>query len=294
MSAIFSSINGQQGAIKLLTAALTSGRIPNAYLFTGVSGVGKRTTALALARALIADEERHNPDLTIIEPTYCQQDDLIPLSVAREQQLSFNNQVAQIRIEQIRELTRFLAQAPLKSQRLVAIILNVESLTPNAAQALLKSLEEPGQALLILTTDNIESVPPTIISRAHIIPFCPLSTSKLQSVLSGLGIKVDPVVLNLAGGSVSKAIAYQQLLDELPSELASPFCSTFSETFSKSQLICELETINQLLLADYWQHKAWENREEKLVQYLELVKSQLSKANALLAWQCCLNRVRRN
>lgn len=189
---------GQPLACTLLERAILLNQIAPAYLFAGFYGVGKRLMARCFCQCLIVtDEERlsaqtfmqkadedlkHHPDLLWIEPTYLYQSELLPSSLAQSNGLEFKSP-AQIRIEQIREITHFLSRPPLKSKRLLVVMEAAQTLNLNAAKALLKTLEEPGQATLILVADNLEPLPPTILSRCQLIPFHRLSAQNLKKVL---------------------------------------------------------------------------------------------------------------
>ena len=142
----FSQILGQEKAVRFLKKVLQGDRIPHAYLFTGVNGVGKRTTAMALARAVnctsgISDEgcgecitcrqlaSGNFPDLISIEPDG-----------------------QNIKIEQIRELNRSLNFKPVSGKYRITIINRAEKMTEEASNSFLKTLEEPPPGNIIVLT----------------------------------------------------------------------------------------------------------------------------------------------
>jgi DNA polymerase-3 subunit delta' len=196
----FAPIIGHDRQKEILRRALAAGRIPHAYLFEGPEGVGKRLVALALARAIFCRDggcgdcpacrkvDHHNhPDLHLVEPDG-----------------SF------IRIEQVRDLQREFAFRPLEASRKICLIDGADRLNPAAANALLKTLEEPaGNALLILLAAQGENVLPTIRSRCQRLPFCRLPRERLREVLQdrlGLEEAASHVLAALSEGSFCRAL----------------------------------------------------------------------------------------
>jgi DNA polymerase III subunit delta' len=194
----FGAILGQEHALSLLQKALVSARLGHAYLFYGPSGVGKKLTALQFAKFLVCQSASaeacdtcaschkmttgNHPDVFIINPVG-----------------------AAIRIEHIRAMQRQLSYKPYESQRTIVIIDGCESLTPPAANALLKTLEEPpASALLLLLTSKKDALPLTIISRCQQIPFRPLAPPHIRAILIHQGIDepTAALVATLAEGRV--------------------------------------------------------------------------------------------
>jgi DNA polymerase-3 subunit delta' len=116
-----------------------------------------------------------------------------------------NPEGTSIRIEHIRALQRQLSYRPYESQRTVVIIDGCESLTPPAANALLKTLEEPSAStLLLLLTSKKDALPLTIISRCQQIPFRPLAPPNIRAILIQQGVDepTAALVATLAEGRV--------------------------------------------------------------------------------------------
>ncbi|MFI5359049.1 MAG: DNA polymerase III subunit delta' [Halanaerobiales bacterium] len=199
----FTKLTGQETAVRLLKDDLDSGRIHHAYLFTGIKGVGKRTLALDFARALFCQrqdgeacgtclscrkiEHSNHPDLSIINIT----------------------EGDSIKIEQIRELQRGLAFRPYEGKWKLYIIEDADRMTPEAANSLLKTLEEPPHyGVIILLAREAETLLPTIVSRCHLIQLNPLSVENIEKILLEAGYEDSEKIklaAALAGGSPGEA-----------------------------------------------------------------------------------------
>jgi DNA polymerase-3 subunit delta' len=202
----FDLIQGQDGPISILNKALQSGRVPTAYLFTGPPGCGRMTTALATAASLncasgppscgICPSCRlyaagNHPDLHLIAPVQGKRI---------------------IVIEQVRE--QILGRAylkPMNGATSTFIVDDAHLMNANAANAFLKTLEEPPVAShFILIAPDRDSVLPTIASRCQILSFRPLSRKVLEGLLLRKGIEsMDAGLLAaMARGSMERALDY--------------------------------------------------------------------------------------
>jgi DNA polymerase III subunit delta' len=157
----FETLLEQDEAKRLLNAALPD-EPAHAYLFHGPAGVGKRIAALAFAGELLGDRERverrAHPDLYVLEPLG-----------------------DQIRIDEIRELRRDLHMRPFETERRVYLVFGAHLLNAEAADALLKDLEEPPPyAVVVLVADALGPLPETIRSRCQLIPFRRLSERAIR------------------------------------------------------------------------------------------------------------------
>ena len=161
-----------QTIVQRFTTLLKNNRLAHAYLFIGPQGIGKFETALAVAGLIIGGEDKiimkrvlagNHPDVTIV--------DLL-------------EDESTLGIDQMRELISRMQLRPFEGERKVCIIKNIENLTPQAGNALLKTLEEPTpNTMLILTTSVPEKNLGTIRSRCHAVHFFPLSKDKLAAQL---------------------------------------------------------------------------------------------------------------
>jgi DNA polymerase-3 subunit delta' len=200
----FSDILCQEHAIEFLKRVISRGKIPHAYLFAGIPGIGKATTALALTQGINCQKQIDGegcgqcpscrqivggnfPDLHMIEPDG-----------------------QNIKIEQIRELNRILAFKPLSGRFRVSIIRQAETMTDEAANSLLKTLEEPPQYnILILNVTEPQALFPTIVSRCQKVLFRPIP---VQTIAEWLTVHQDlekeeaAVLAKISEGSLGRAL----------------------------------------------------------------------------------------
>jgi DNA polymerase III subunit delta' len=284
---------GQELAINLLQKAVYSQRIAPAYLFTGIEGIGKRLTANCFAKSILhTDKLRNNPDVLIIEPTYQINDKLIPFSHAQQENLDLK-QSPKIRREQIKEITQFISRKPLYSEQLIVIIEGIETLNNNNSNAFLKTLEEPGNATLILLTNQKETVLPTIKSRCQTVPFVPLSSFEIKLLLEEKGyqnINNKAEIMELARGSIGQAIEIIQHFQTIPDQLLTGWKSGLNPLQLAKEISQKLNYYQQLWLLDYWQVCLWKQfYNPQLLSYLESAKQALIKhCNPHLVWDICL------
>ncbi len=199
----FSDITGS--AADHLRSEMQSSRVVHAYLFSGPAGTGKRTLADICARALLCRGLEEKP---------C---DGCP---ACKRYLSGNHPDVHrlvpeksIRVEEIRELIDALSVRAYEGGRHVVLIEEAHKMTPQAQNALLKTLETPpGDAVFFLMTDQMTSLLPTIISRCRIIRFSVLEEADAVRVLTKHGMTGERARLlsRLAQGSVGRALEMNQ------------------------------------------------------------------------------------
>lgn len=174
----FSAIIGQPKAVNLLTRALNSNRLAHGYLFVGPEGVGKSSTARALAAHLFCQEplstapcshcggcvkfsSGNHPDFQLIRP-----------------------EGAGIKIQQIRELKKTLSFPPFTAEQRIVIIEDAQTMGREAGNSLLKILEEPPpNNLLLLVAADSEPLLETIVSRCQLIPFMPLPPEQAVRII---------------------------------------------------------------------------------------------------------------
>jgi DNA polymerase-3 subunit delta' len=187
---VFDEIVEQGEAKRLLEAAVREGPA-HAYLFHGPAGVGKSKTAFAFAAALLGDRGRvergAHPDLYVLEPLG-----------------------DQIRIDEIRTLRRDLHMRPFEAAWRVYVVRSAHLLNAEAADALLKDLEEPPEyAVIVLVADELGPLPETIRSRCQLVPFTRLSERAVRALVDGWAPGLPPeratAVARVAGGRLDRA-----------------------------------------------------------------------------------------
>ncbi len=174
-------IIGHDEIIAGLKAMLVNGKIPHALLFVGPEGIGKSAVAKVLAAALLCTDSESKPC------GLCRSCRMVENSTHPDL-LLVNPAGNAIKIDQIRQLVREAALASYTGQRRVAIIEGAESMTAQAANSLLKTLEEPpGDFVFILVSHAREKMLDTILSRCRIISFAPLYHTTLARALAEKG-----------------------------------------------------------------------------------------------------------
>jgi|SRR5579871_15130 len=198
-----SGIVGQPHAIARLRAALAAGRPHHAYLFDGPDGVGKRTAAIALAQAM-ACEARPGDGCGECDPCRKIADGLHPDLIVFEV-LPEKGQT-----ERVRELLPRLAFAPHEARARIVVIEPADELNLAAANALLKTLEEPPpRTHFVLVTARASSLLPTIRSRCLQVRFAALDDETVERELLRQGVEASAATAaaGLAGGSLGRALS---------------------------------------------------------------------------------------
>lgn len=212
------NIAGHEWAADLLAGQIARGEQRHAYLITGARGTGRRTLALRFAQALNCPQPTA-PGQPCLQCRTCRQTaamQLPDLSV-----IAAEGEGGTIKVEQIRELGRTLSLTPYASSTRFALLLNFDSATISAQNALLKTLEEaPPQVVLVLTALTTDTLLPTIVSRCEVLRLRPLPADTLADLLvSRWGIEPAEARLlaHLSSGRVGEALRLHedpQLLEE--------------------------------------------------------------------------------
>lgn len=198
----FGEIYGHGKAIAILKGVIAKGRIAHAYLFYGMEGVGKRTTADVFARALNCTaeappcddcascrkaEHRNHPDIVTVK-----EDGPI------------------IKIAAVKELMGEMKFRPREGRMRVLIMPEADRMNPPAANALLKTLEEPSEGnVLLLTTARPHALPMTILSRCQHLRFSPLPSGEVARFLrekDSIAPEAAAILAAASGGSIGKAL----------------------------------------------------------------------------------------
>jgi len=202
----FKDIKGQDKAVSFLKSVLENNRFSQAYIFFGPNGVGKKLTALNFAKAFNCaipvgqrpcdacvscrkiDASNH-PDVFLLVP---------------------EKEDASIKIDQVREVIKNISLKAYEARKKVYIIDDAHLMTPEAQNALLKTLEEPpSDSVLILITDNMESLFSTIVSRSQVVKFFPFAVAEVKDILTQV-YKIDAVkahiLAHISSGMLGEAL----------------------------------------------------------------------------------------
>ncbi len=203
-ASVFDELVGQERVASFLRRAVETGSASHAYLFAGPAGSGKRSAAMRLACALVcadggcgtcracaAVKRGAHPDVVSVEPAGA----------------------ASYLVEQLRDqLVPDMWLAPVESPAKVYIIQRAELLGESAANAFLKTLEEPPPSVtIVLLTDDLDALPPTIVSRCQVVRFAAISPAHATAVLAertGVGEDEALAALAASGGVVPRALDF--------------------------------------------------------------------------------------
>lgn len=251
-------IIGHAWAVELLRHHIENRKVSHAYLFTGPEGVGRTTLALAFAQALVCQSAdrpcgtcracQHvragiHPDVRLLEP-----------------------EGGTLRVEQVRSVTREASRRPLEAPYRVFILTHMEQAHPSAANALLKTLEEPpSHVVLILTAAAQDAILPTLVSRCQVLALRPVPEADLVRALEeehGMSAQEALLLARLSGGRPGWAMqaaqdaSFWQLRDQ-----AFDLVSTFAQNASRWVRLQE---------AERWAKAASEER-LTFIRHLELI-----------------------
>lgn len=194
------NLTGHDWAVDMLKKHVVDGTTRHAYLFAGPPGLGRRTLALRFAQAL-------NCQMPIQAGIPCGQcRDCSQIEAMQHVDLMIvqaETEGGTLKVDQIREARRSLTFKPYQSKYRVAIFLRFQEANDNAANALLKTLEEaPSYAVLILTADNPEQLLPTIVSRCEVLRLRPLKVEEVKRDLEDRGIEINQanLIAHISGG----------------------------------------------------------------------------------------------
>jgi DNA polymerase-3 subunit gamma/tau len=225
--ASFHDLIGQDAMVRTISNAFEAGRLPQAWILTGVRGVGKTTTARILARAL----NYELPDGSVKEPTvnmpvmglHCQ-----AIIESRHPDVLEMDAASHNSVEDVRQINDAIRYAPMSARYKVYILDEVHMLSGAAFNALLKTLEEPPpHAKFIFATTEIRKVPVTVLSRCQRFDLRRVDAAvlikHLESIAAREKVEIEPAALALiaraAEGSVRDSLS---LLDQAIAHAAGP------------------------------------------------------------------------
>ena len=239
----FKDLIGQEVMAQTITNAIRLGKTPNAYLLTGIRGVGKTTTARLIAKALNC-EKNYDTNIKCSSESFC----------STCQEIINSNHIdilemdaaSKTGIEDVRELIENSKYSPTSAKFKIFIIDEVHMLSKQAFNGLLKTLEEPPPSLkFILATTEVRKIPVTILSRCQRFDLKRVNVDQISKHLKNIALKENgkissealKLIANTSEGSVRDAIS---LLDR----------SLISNTDSENKIIEENDVRAMLGLAD--------------------------------------------
>jgi len=200
----FNSVVGQEKPINHLIKTIRDEKISSSYIFNGKEGVGKKKIAIEFAKCINCLNVKEK-DQSCDKCSLCKKIDLNccpDIKIIKPEKDS-------LKIGQIREFRNEIYVKPFECKKKVYIFENAEALTIEAANCLLKIIEEPPEyAIIILICSNIQSILPTILSRCQVIFFGELSTMEIEKILlknNNLSKNKINIISKIARGSIGNA-----------------------------------------------------------------------------------------
>ena len=280
---------GQAVAEQGFLDAYASGRLHHGWLITGPRGVGKATFAWRLARFLLANQEAQEDGLFGAPPPPASLDVDLEHPVARRM-LALSEPglfllrrgpndkgdrlAAEIRVSEVRKLGNFFALSSADGGRRLVIVDAADELNTQAANAILKMLEEPpARTVLLLVSHQPSGLLPTIRSRCRTLRLAPLGPDDIATALDQAGIEAegDPVALaELSGGSVGAAVRLLNLGG----------LKTYAELVGLMESLPRLDRARALKLAEAAAMRGAEERRDLLFSLADLFMIRLARTGA--------------
>jgi DNA polymerase-3 subunit delta' len=215
----FRDIVGQDKAVNILLRTIQRGRLSSSYLFAGESGIGKKSTAINLAKAVnCLNPKLQTPayelNSSVITDHWSQFTDCCDECTSctkidtgfHPDFLLILPEGGQIRIDEIRAIDDVLSLKAFEGRKKVVIVADADTMNPSAANAFLKTLEEPPKdSLIILISSNPDRLPDTIRSRCSRVNFTPLSYAACRKVIEAAVMKRSAANLQKKSGSTKNS-----------------------------------------------------------------------------------------
>lgn len=284
----FDAVLDQNIPKKILSGALSKNLLASAYLFYGEQGTGKWATALELAKAINCEKDQAeacdscnscrkiermvHPDVKVIFPLpSAKSKEKDEKEIERYKKLKRENPYAIVRfdrgvnipVEHIRAMQREICLKPFEAKRKVIIIAEAEKMHNSSANSLLKTLEEPpADATLILTSNDVNKLLPTVLSRCQQIRFGKIPAELIQDKLTKTS-QIDETrasyLANISNGSYGRALDFLQ--GEKESLRKDAVNLVYLATQGKSSPV--IQTVNRLL--EKWDRNSIQEMFEFLV-----------------------------
>ncbi len=255
---------GNTWAPELLRHHIAEGQVRHAYLITGSDGIGKRTLALDFARALLCSEPPSEGEFCkTCRPCVLVEGMVHPdlhVVVPEEEKVG-------LLVDDVRDLQHKIALTPIEGDRRIALLPDFDRATDNAANALLKTLEEPpGKVVFLLTARDQEGLLPTIVSRCEVIRLRSVDKETLKEALIKQGYSADEAALlaGVSAGLPGRALALgenkaaleerDERLDELIGLLSTDIAErlAYAEPFISKKEDLKTKRDRMLLILETW------------------------------------------
>ncbi|MBN2461516.1 MAG: DNA polymerase III subunit delta' [Candidatus Cloacimonetes bacterium] len=300
---MFSRIRGQQKVIDILQRAISSNKISHSYLFQGNEGIGKFTTALYFLMALNCQgspdkkpcgeclscqkyQSFSHPDFLYLFPSpnleitpdkesgssksMNEYDAFIMNKINTPWKEFFFSGNVEIRINRIRLLENHINLTPHEGKFKTYLIENAEMMNHQAANAFLKTLEEPpADAVIVLTTDKPSTLLPTIVSRCQRISFLPLSSKTIEEELINKHFLENveaKMYARIASGSMEKALRLAQ----------TGSMESREKTIELLRIILDKDDLKFLSFAEEYRSPKSQNKLQEIISHLNLWISDLT------------------
>jgi len=294
ISDLFVVIIGHQKQLNYLKRMAESGKIPHALLFSGEAQLGKKTIALEFISWLFGGNPLLHPDFILIEPQ-AKHPEAERSSLRGSPAPSSALVRGQIQIGQIRDLAFRLSLKPIKAPLKATIIDESHSMTPEAQNCFLKTLEEPkGNTLLILITQLPHFLLPTIVSRCQSIKFYPVKNDEIERYLKnqeGLSDREVEEILKISQGRPGRAVELASSKEKFEfykkrmKELANLFNSNLSSRFQYAKEISTKENLQEILeiWLNYFRNIFIKNCSTTSLEHLENILQQIQRTIYLIS-----------
>ncbi|MDD5693013.1 MAG: DNA polymerase III subunit [Patescibacteria group bacterium] len=235
---------GQEKNFKYLSNSIVNNDFVHAYLFAGPEHVGKTYLAKKFAQLFLCDRGLGKQ---CFECKNCKQ-----IEAGTHPDFLLNDKDQPVNVEEIRELNHFLELKPYQSKIKVLIITHIERLSTSAANAFLKTLEEPAQnTIIILTTENMDNILPTIVSRTRILRMGFEKEENIKKFLmdtEGIDEKKANDIVKMSCGRVGLALSLSR--DQEAVNNIREFLRKFDETIRSKSVVRRLKLAEELDGAD--------------------------------------------
>lgn len=268
----FDKIVGNDQIKKLFDSLIEENHIVQSYLFVGIEGIGKQLFAKEFAKKILCiDKEKNENCASCIKWNSNNHPDFIQIEKDGNS----------IKIDQIRDMQEKILQKPIISKRKIYIINDSETMTEEAQNCLLKTLEEPPEyAIIILITNNESGLLNTIKSRCMKVSFLPIEEENIKQFLKKQQIDISDELIKNCEGSIKKALymkEQEEIYKQVDTILKNIEKDDLITIFNKSEILYkEKEMVQDILeYINVYLYNTKEIKKIKCIQYVEETKKRL-------------------